>query len=467
MKTLITIIVILGVISAGVAGYLWYRRSQMPDPQDAILRTDDVRRGDLPITVPASGKVAARERVNLSFTASGEIAEVNVKVGDRVKEGQVLASLDTLDLDIAVRKAEVTLALAELSLASLRQPADAGDVAVAEGAVNSAAQSLAVARASKTAAEAQAAFSNRLAMEARDRTEEAYQNYLDFLDKYGLPAAYAAGINVAYLEAEGNVGITFAKTEYQIQQAQSQWLSAYQAFKQAEQSLQRLQEGVDEERIRQAELQIEQAQLGLEQAQARLDQSVIVAPFDGIVAAVTIQQRTLAVSGVPAITVLDDAALYIDVTVDEIDIGAIAEGQPVDITLDAYATAVLTGTVERVAALPSNAGGIIAYTLRVGLADAGDTDVREGMTANVVILTNTLNDVLLVPNWAIRTDQTTNETYVYRIENSVPVRQVITTGARNDTHTVILSGLDEGATVALVTETRSLFDFQGPPPGMR
>jgi HlyD family secretion protein len=160
---------------------------------------------------------------------------------------------------------------------------------------------------------------------------------------------------------------------------------------------------------------------------------------------------------------LDDSQLYIEANVDEIDIGKITVGQPVSITLDADPQAVLRGTVERIAATSTNVGGVIAYKLRVLLTDTGEALILDGMTVSVFIQTDIITDVLIVPNWAVRTDQTTSETYVYRLENGLPVRTPITTGERNDTHTIISNGLAEGDTVVLVTEEHSLLDMQGPP----
>lgn len=471
MKKAITWIIVLAVIAGGVGGFLWFRNRQN-QAQNAgleVIRTVQIDRGDLTINVPASGNVVVAQRTELSFDMPGTVISVNVAVSDRVKAGQVLARLDTENLERAVQQAQIALDQAKINLDMLNEPIREEDVKLAELAIQSALQSLKVARISKTSAEAQGSQSIRFAQEAKDKTEEAYQNYLEFLDKYGLPTAYASGITVAYLEAEGNVGITQVKAEQQIQQAQNQWMSAYQAYQQAEQNLKKLQEGADTDQIRQIELQIEQAQLNLEQAEERLENTVITAPADGVVAAVSIQEGIPAATGLPAITLLDDSAFFVDVTVDEIDIGKVAVDQSVNITLDAYPETPIEGVVESIAAVPSNVGGIIAYRVRVKVADTTGVDIRDGMTASVLIHTDTISDVLIIPNWAIRTDQKTNETYVYRIENAIPVRTTVTIAERNDMQTVVVSGLEAGATVALVAEETSLFDFSGqagPPPGM-
>lgn len=469
MKKTLTWIIILAVVAGAVFGFLRFRtmRMEAQNPAQEVIRTAQIGRGDLTINVPASGNIAANERTDLSFDIPGTIASIAVDVSDRVAAGQQLARLDTEDLERAVQQAQFALDQAAISLALLNETTGEEDIELADLAIQSASQSLEVARLSKNAAEVQGSQSIRMARDAADKTEEAYENYLDFLDKYGLPTAYAASINAAYMEAEGNAGITQVKAEYQIQQAQSQWMAAYQALQQAKLSRERLQDGPDDDQIRQVELQIEQARINLEQAQERLRDVTITAPFDGIVAAVHVQESQYATSGRTAITLVDDAAFFVDVTVDEIDIGKVAEGQDVQIAVDAYPDTALSGVVERIAAVPSNAGGIIAYAVRIQVVDTAGTDVRDGMTASVFIHTGTIGDVLLIPNWAIRTDQQTNETYVYRMHDDVPVRTVVTLGARSDTETVVTSGLEAGATVALVAEETNLFEFGGPPPGMR
>jgi HlyD family secretion protein len=184
-----------------------------------------------------------------------------------------------------------------------------------------------------------------------------------------------------------------------------------------------------------------------------------------VVAGVNLQVGAPTAAGVPAITLLDDSVFFVDTTVDEIDIGRIVVGQPVVVTLDAYPDVVLSGVVEQIATLPdaANLSGLIAYPLRVRLTDKGGADVREGMTASITISTRKLENVVLIPNWAVRTEQATGVTYAYTLVNEVLLRRDITVGERNESYTVVLSGVAPGDTVALVTEERNLMEMTGPP----
>ena len=174
MKKVITWIIILAVIAGGVWGGFWWRgqRAQSQSAAGDVLRTGQVTRGELVISVPASGNVAVNRKVNLSFKLPGNVTTVAVAVSDQVKAGQELARLDTTALKRAVRQAEIALEQARLNLTTLQKPAGEEDIRLAELAIQNAAQALEVARLSKEAAEAQASLSIRSAQDAADKLEE-------------------------------------------------------------------------------------------------------------------------------------------------------------------------------------------------------------------------------------------------------------------------------------------------------
>lgn len=466
MKRAVTWLLVIVVIGAAVGGALWLRNRRAQESAEIeVLRTAEVTRDDLEITTTASGGVNVSRRADLAFQAPGMVRSVDVEVGDRVQQGQELARLDEAALRDAVHQAELELAQAELNLDSLQTPVDEEEVELAELSIQEASQAMAVAEASRQLSEARAAQNQALAQRLEENTREAYEGYLDALRDLGLPDAYAAGVTAAYMEAQGNVGITQLRSDHAIQQARSQWLAAYQRYEQGQRNLELLQQGPEDDQVRSLELQLEQVRVSLEQAQADLAAAVLTAPFDGIVSAVNVRPDTASPAGLPAMALLDDSALYVDLTVDEIDIGAVEEGQTVRIVLDAYPDALLEASVERVSLLPEIVGGVTVYPVRVRLTDTAGTEPRDGMTASATIVTGRREDVLLVPNWAIRTDQTSDQVYTYCIcvEGEELRRVAVELGARGESWTEVVSGLEEGATVALITESRDLLEMQGPP----
>ena len=249
----------------------------------------------------------------------------------------MLASLDDEGLVDAVAQAELDLAQAELNLQQTTKPADEDDLAFAQRAIQEAVQAMRVAETSRELAEVRASIDQTRAAELEKDLREAYENYTEILEQYQQPQAYAAGITAAYMEAQGNVGITALRSETAIEQANSQWLAANQRYEKAKRDVARLEEGADGTQVRQLELQVERSEVSLAQARADLASAHLVAPFDGVASVVNLQEGLPAPGmALPAVTLLDDSALYVDLSIDEIDIGLIDVGQTVLLTLDAY-----------------------------------------------------------------------------------------------------------------------------------
>ena len=465
MKRAMTYLVVIALLAGGVAGGLWLRSRRLAASETGpeILRTAPVTRESISFTVASSGHVVVARQLNLSFGIPGTVRAVDVEVGDRVEKGQQLASLDSETLEEALQRVRLDLEQAELNLGQLQKPADADQIQLAELAAQESIQAMSAADLSKEVALARTQLNQTRAVDYADTVAEAYDATLDTLDRFGLPEAYAAGITASAMEAQGNVGITQLRGEQAIQQAQSSWLSAYERYQRAVRNVQLLKEGAPEDRVLSLELTLKQVEISLGQAISDLDSANLTSPTDGVVAAVNVEAGSQAVPGLPALTILDDSQLFVDLTVDEIDIGAVEEGQSVHLTLDAYPGEVLLGSVDRIDILPQTTGGIITYPVRVLLLDVGNADVREGMTAGATILVGGVSDVVAIPSWAVRTDQSSDQVYVYRVAEGSVQRVEVTIGARNETWTEVVSGLVEGDAVALVSEARSILDFQGPP----
>ncbi|MGC9394735.1 MAG: HlyD family secretion protein, partial [Anaerolineae bacterium] len=357
MKKVFTWIIILALIGGGIAAYLWWRGEQATAQQSSdVLRTERVTRGDLNITVVASGNVAVNNKLDLRFDSAGVVERVFIQVNQRVQAGEVLAQLETADLERAVQQATLALEQATLNRDILTKPVAAEDVDLARLNVQSAAQALEVARIGKQTAQADA---NAMIVQAQRAREQAYNDYSN---------QQSEDARLKFENAEEQEYIARKNAEVTEEQAQSQWLAAYNRYQQAVESLRKLEEGPDEQQMRQAELQIEQAQLNLEQAQAQLDGARLTAPFAGLIAVVNVQEGVQPSVGTAAFTLVDDSRFYVDVTVDEIDIGKINLGQTAEVTLDAYPNSVISGTVESIAPGALNVGGIISYRLRVRLS---------------------------------------------------------------------------------------------------
>jgi HlyD family secretion protein len=156
-------------------------------------------------------------------------------------------------------------------------------------------------------------------------------------------------------------------------------------------------------------------------------------------------------SGSNAFRIDDLSHLMADVQVSEVDINSVNVGQPVTITFDAILGQEYHGKVTQVAQVGDVAQGAVNFTVTVEITDA-DEQVKPGMTAAVNIVVNSLTDVLLVPNRAVRLVDSQRVVYVLRNGQQVEIK--ITLGASSDTVSEIVSGdLKEGDLIILNPST--------------
>jgi multidrug efflux pump subunit AcrA (membrane-fusion protein) len=96
--------------------------------------------------------------------------------------------------------------------------------------------------------------------------------------------------------------------------------------------------------------------------------------------------------------------------------------------------------------------GVVSYGVRIHL-DPTAAPLRVGMTANVDIVTEIRDDILLVPNRFVRIDRTTGQTYVEKLLGGTAQSVEIQTGQRDEFYSEVMAGLEEGDTVVLIRES--------------
>lgn len=458
-KTLFTLIIIAALATAGIWAYQnFFAQAEQPQQE---REEHIVSRGTLAAMVNATGTILPEKQTTLSFKTPGRVAEVPVQEGQTVREGDVLARLETTDIEYAIAQAELALQTAQAQLLRLQIPTSDQDIAAAEAALESARASYRRLVAGPSEEEVQVARANLDQAEAtRDQAQAAYDRVADRPDVAMLPQALQLEqATIAYETAKASFGLTMrAPSEAELAAARS-------AIVQAEANLARLQEGISDEDLLVAQLQVQQAYLSLDQARNQLEGTILVAPHDGTITLAAIQAGELS-GGQPAFVLTDLSRYHIDVTVDEIDIGRISVGQPATITLDALPGETLTGQVEQIADTAQLDTGVVTYRVTTQL-DPTDAPLRVGMTANVDIVTERRESVLLVPNRFVRIDRTTSQTFVDRADG-IQVQPIeIQIGLRDEAVSEVLAGLNEGDTVVLIKESSreqlQRFMQMGPP----
>jgi HlyD family secretion protein len=165
--------------------------------------------------------------------------------------------------------------------------------------------------------------------------------------------------------------------------------------------------------LKSAQAQITQARAALNQVQVNLNNTIIKAPIDGVVISrsVDVGQTVAASMQAPTLFVLaqDLTRMQVSASVDESDIGRIAAGQKVSFRVDAYPADTFTGAVSQVRLNPTTEQNVVSYTTMIDVPNP-EMKLKPGMTANVTIQIAGSENVLRVPNSALRFRPTTTGT---------------------------------------------------------
>src|SRR6185503_10346574 len=157
--------------------------------------------------------------------------------------------------------------------------------------------------------------------------------------------------------------------------------------------------------LKSAQAMVTQARAALNQNQVNLDHTIIRAPIDGIVISrsVDVGQTVAASMSAPTLFVIaqDLAHMQVSASIDESDIGRIATGQPVTFRVDAYPTRTFHGTLSQVRLEPKTDQNVVSYTTMIDVPNE-DLKLKPGMTANVTVQIAMNENVLRVPNAALR-----------------------------------------------------------------
>ena len=205
--------------------------------------------------------------------------------------------------------------------------------------------------------------------------------------------------------------------ERQMEQSQAELESAQASLQLAGANYKRAQELRSADLVSQADFDQTEASLAqaraslrmkeasLSKVQVDLEKTTIYSPMDGVVIsrAVDVGQTVAASLNAPTLFTLaqDLRRMRIEAQISEADVGGVAEGQAVNFTVDAFPAETFTGLVSQVRYEPVTNQGVVNYIAIVDV-DNADLKLRPGMTANASIITAKREDVLRLPNAALR-----------------------------------------------------------------
>ncbi len=462
---------IVVALAAG-GGYAYYNYVYLPgqEPPGPTITTAEVRRGDLVVSVSGSGTLAPASEMDLGFQSGGYLDEVLVEVGDQVQEGDVLARLETDDLELALAEADIKARLAQLDLANtLEGPSDA-ELANAAANLRSAQTALSVAQhtySSTLNSDVDAAVRSYLI-----EFEWAVDRYWE-LENNGASQSSLEDARNDWASAEAELNDALQAAEMEELDAWNQVIQAQNRVYQTWEGLQLLQSGPTTDTILRAELRADQAALALEDARDKLEAAELRASSDGTVVAVTAIPPGEYVGTAPIITLANLEEPLLRFWVEESDMSGVVVGNRMEIIFEALPDETFTGEIIRVDPALVTVDRTLAVQAWASIALSSHQQVcfLGGMNAEVEVISAESRDTLLVPLQALRElgpDQ--YAVFVVQPDGEMVLRPV-EVGLMDFANAEIVSGLEPGEVVSAgvqeSTETTVPEPMMPPGPGMR
>lgn len=231
--------------------------------------------------------------------------------------------------------------------------------------------------------------------------------------------------------------------------------AAERTLQEREESLKKIKAGPDALDIQSQELSLKQKENALADAREKLADYFIRAPFDGVLTGVTLSKGNPASASTIIATIITKQRIA-TISLNEVDVAKVKLTQKTTLTFDAVPDLSVTGQVAEIGAIGTVSQGVVSYSVKITF-DTQDERVKPGMSVSASIITDIKQDILSVPNGAIKSQgnsyyvEMPNEKITLDSQNNqgiilpLPLKQkTVEIGIANDTNTEIISGLNEG-----------------------
>jgi HlyD family secretion protein len=469
-------LIIIAVIVLIAAGYTYQKG------QKKTLEVSGVEAGigDIKVTVSATetGTVKATNEVLVVPRVSGDLVQLGVEEGDFVSAGQVIARLDSTEMDDQVRASESRLesmraSLRETNISAEAQPhIEEAAISQAEAGLRAAEAGLEIAkrgaREEEIAAARAAMDEAKVALDNAKRDLDRQKELLDrgFVSKSVVDSAQAqydmaearhksASENLRMLENQVRPE-DVKLAEQRVAQAQAQVASARAGA---------IQSKTLKESVRGLQAQVNQLGAEVKRMKTQLAYLTIRAPISGQVVRLNCKEGEFVVGGtsyglqaqqIAMMTIADMRDLWVEATVNEADVAKVRAGQPVEVVSDAFPDKTFHGKLTEISpAALADRQNVRTFKAEVLLSDAKG-HLRPGMSADMEVITKTRKRVLTIPAQALIEEKKKN--YVYTVDKGVVKKREVKIGEKSWEKVEILSGLTKGQVVVTTIDTKGLKD---------
>lgn len=389
-----------------------------PKPQQPNYITATVERGDIEKNVMASGKIEAKETVDVGAQVSGEVTNLYVEVGDDVEKGDVIAQIDPVTMRNTLTNQKATL---EQSLANLEST-----------------------KANLLTREASLQTANADLISKQASLEQAISEYNRMKSLAGTNA-------ISELELE--------KAQTAVKTAQASVQSAKDAIKTAQANL-----TAGKADITTAQATIKKSQTEVNTAEKNLGYTKVTAPMTGTVISITTKQGQTVNSNQTAptiVTLADLNTVRVKAKISEADVINLKAGLPVYFNIIGNSDKKINATLQAIEPAPTgttaNSTSSDSAIYYMGYFDVPNPDkqLRINMTAQVYIVQDKVSNVLTVPAAAVKNDKKLgNYVQVVQADGSTK-QQAVKVGITNRVTTQIVSGVSEGQEVVISDSSKA------------
>jgi len=345
-------LVLLLAVGVVVAAFIWGGKASASD-----YITGKAEKGTVEVTVSATGTVQAVTTVQVGSQVSGTVQELGADFNSQVRKGQVVARLDPAIFQAQVENSRANVVNAEAA------------VAAALTEINNQKANLLAAKSNLEV--------TRVQRDDAAALVKRYQELKNVLSGRDLEAA----------QAQANA----AAARYEQAAAQVGQVEAANASAKA--------------KVDQAKASVSQAKAQLQQSQVNLDHSIITSPIDGVVVSrsVDVGQTVAASLSAPTLfTIANDLTkMQVLASIDEADVGQIRQGIQAHFSVDAYPGETFVGDISQLRLNAQTLQNVVTYSAVIDVNNKG-LKLRPGMTANITISVAKREDVLTIPNAALR-----------------------------------------------------------------
>lgn len=439
-------------------------------PKPVEVQVAQVHEGVLDLALSTTGVVEGLV-TDVSTRLTARITRLDFQEGDSVEKGQVLARLESSDIQAEVEGRRAAVRAAEEDAASLQDTAAANAGQLRAG-VSRAKANLQVASENLRQLEAgtrpeDIARQQAVAAQARVQAEDARSRYDRAKQLFNRGAISAQDLDTAKAAYEFAQAALRSQQETlrqlqagprteEIEAARAQVAAANSTLREAQSGLSLIQARARD--VTAAQARVSSARAALANAEAQLGFTIIRSPVSGVVARKHMEIGETASPLSPIYTVANLSRIWVTAEVDEEDVAAIAVGQTVTITADAYPGREAVGVVTEVSKIaePKEVGRVRAKIVRarIHIRQSG-MPLRPGMEMNITGSLPAGRRTLLVPNDAvIRVGERDS---VYIVHGGRSQLRHVEIGQANFLETQVVSGVKEGDQVA-VTKVGQLKD---------